>query len=228
MAMDNNQNQFGYVENSGMGIAGYEDCKESPQRNNPPMDTRTNKEDKPREENRKNSAPCKEVKDDDVLIFIPQEKKKECSLPTREKENRPKSGFNNSEIVERHVEIPDKVEKERPWEKDEDRKHKKKKEKDSDMIFSLNECEDWHFNRHKTGASHFRNGNENQQFKYRKKISYMDPEDVFDDKDLDISSGMDEIAEDMNLNIDKDIIDELNKDGYTPFDTVDDYFDPNN
>ena len=77
MAMDNNQNQFGYVENSGMGIAGYEDCKESPQRNNPPMDTRTNKEDKPREENRKNSVPRKEGQDDGVLIFIPQEEKKE-------------------------------------------------------------------------------------------------------------------------------------------------------
>ncbi len=226
MTMSNNQ--FGYVENSGMGIAGYEDRKESPQRNNPPMDARANKENKPKDEKHRNSEPSKEIKDDDVLIFIPQEDKKERPLPTQKKENRPKSGFDNSEIVERHVEIPNKVEKERPWERDEDRKHTKKKDKDSDRIFSLNESEDWHFNRHKTGASHFKIGNENQQFKYRKKISYMDPEDVFNDKDLDVSSSMDEIAEDMSLNIGKDIIDELNKDGYTPFDTVDDYFDPNN
>lgn len=225
MAMNNNQ--FGYVENSGMGIAGYEDRKESPQRNNPPMDTRTNKDNKPKEEKKIINENPRKDDDDDVLIFIPSKEEKERPMPTQNKENRPKSGFRNSEIYERSVEIPDRVEKseeDRPWDRDEKKHSKKKKDKENNNPFDIRECEDWHFNRHRTGASHFKNGNSNQRFVYQKRISYMDPED--DETDINFSDGMDEIKDEMSLNVDKDILDELNKEDSTPFDDIDSFFDP--
>ena len=82
--MPNDKNQFGYVENAGMGIAGYEDRKDNernPQnKNTPPVTVQGKKEDRPVKKIDPPESPVTEDQDDDVLIFLPNEKKKERPL----------------------------------------------------------------------------------------------------------------------------------------------------
>ena len=83
--MPNDKNQFGYTENAGMGIAGYEDRKDNernPQnKNTPPVTVQGKNEDRPIKKIDPPESPVTEDQDDDVLIFLPNEKKKERPLP---------------------------------------------------------------------------------------------------------------------------------------------------
>ena len=221
--MPNDKNQFGYIENAGMGIAGYEDRKDnerSPQnKNTPPVTVQGKKEDRPVKKNDPPKAPVIEDQDDDVLIFLPNEERKERPLPENKQENRPKSGFQNSDAIKKHVEIPDLTEEEeRPWKKNREDSDKKAK----GVVFR--ESEDWNFNKHRNnGASTFHNGNSGQNFVYRKKIDYLDP-DYDESKDINPASALDELSEDMSVNLPKDIIDTFNAEPISAFDDAEDFF----
>ena len=221
--MPNDKNQFGYVENAGMGIAGYEDHKDNernPQnKNTPPVTVQGKKEDRPVRKMDPPKAPVAEDRDDDVLIFLPNDEKKERPLPESKKENKPKSGFQNPDAIKKHVEIPDLTEEEdRPWKKNREDSVKKAK----GVVFR--ESEDWNFNKYRNnGASTFHNGNSGQNFVYRKKIDYLDP-DYDEAKDVNPAAALDELSENMSVNLPKDIVDTFNAEPISAFDDAEDFF----
>ena len=221
--MPNDKNQFGYIENSGMGIAGYEDRKDNernPQnKNTPPVTVQDKKKDQPIKKIDPPKAPITEDQDDDVLIFLNNEEKKERPLPESKKENKLKSGFQNPDMIKKHVEIPDLTEEEdRPWKKNREDSVKKAK----GVVFR--ESEDWNFNKHRdNGACTFHNGNSGQNFVYRKKIDYLDP-DYDESADINPAAALDELSENMSVNLPKDIVDTFNAEPISAFDDAEDFF----
>ena len=220
--MLNDKNQFRYTENAGMGIAGYEDRKDNernPQnKNTPPVTVQGKKEDRPVKKIDPPESPVTEDQDDDVLIFLPNEKKKERPLPESKKENKPKSGFQNPDTIKKHVEIPDLTEEDRPWKKNREDSVKKA----TGVVFR--ESEDWNFNKHRNnGACTFHNGNSGQKFVYRKKIDYLDP-DYDESKDINPADALDELSENMSVNLPQDIVDTFNAEPISAFDDAEDFF----